>query len=306
MVLSVGEILVDVFVDGQKKTVLPGGAPFNVACNIKGYGGDAFFYGAVGEDSYGSFLSEAIAKRLNSYCLDVKKECPTTQALVTLTDGERSFRFLRENGADYQLDLETVQGLDWSRFRMVHIGSLMLSSPKGRRFCLDLARLAHEKGVMVSFDVNYRDDIFDSEEEAKAAFVSPIQEADVLKFTEEELSLLSGQSDILEALKRLLRSEQIAVVTLGADGSLFYGQGRFLKVPSFPLKPVDTTGAGDAFYSYFLHRLDQGLNLQEESQIVEALTYANIAGGLATQKMGAIDAAPSQEEILAFYQKHKR
>ena len=54
MVLSIGEILVDIFADGENKRVFPGGAPFNLACNIKKFKGDVSFYGAVGKDEYGN------------------------------------------------------------------------------------------------------------------------------------------------------------------------------------------------------------------------------------------------------------
>ena len=64
MILSIGEILVDVFNDGKTETVFPGGAPFNVAANIASFGGDVLFCGAIGKDDYGSFLKQYIS---NSY-----------------------------------------------------------------------------------------------------------------------------------------------------------------------------------------------------------------------------------------------
>ena len=66
------------------------------------------------------------------------------------------------------------------------------------------------------------------------------------------------------------------------------------------MKPVDTTGAGDAFYSYFLYELDIGLNINDDSKIKEALFKANIVGGLATQKQGASDVVPSLKQLRKF------
>ena len=62
MVLSIGEILVDIFKDKSGQTVFPGGAPFNVACNIAHFNGDVGFYGAVGKDQYGTFLKAFASK----------------------------------------------------------------------------------------------------------------------------------------------------------------------------------------------------------------------------------------------------
>ena len=181
----------------------------------------------------------------------------------------------------------------------------MLSTTEGREFYYSAVKELKRKNKRISFDVNYRDDIFSSELEAKEIFISALKEADIIKFTEEELELLSGQKDILTGLKTLLNDNQIAVVTLGSKGSIFYSKDKYIQVPTYPLKPVDTTGAGDAFYSYFLYALDNGLDLLRDEEIKKALIYANITGGLTTQKVGAIDSAPSIGEIERFYIEHK-
>ena len=305
MVLSIGEILVDIFKDGNNTTVFPGGAPFNVACNIAHFNGDVAFYGAVGKDEYGTFLTDFTKKTLKNSFIDAIENRDTTQAVVTLENGERSFKFIRDNGSDYILNTSNLSKFDLSKVRIVHIGSLMLSYKEGIDFFYRLVKhIRAFSKALISFDVNYRDDIFSSEEEAKKIFTAAIKEADVVKFTEEELELLTGSKDIVQSLNILLNEKQIAVVTLGKEGSIFYSKDKFIKVGSYPLKPVDTTGAGDAFYSYFLYSLDSGLDINDEFSIKETLKKANIVGGLATQKKGAINVAPSLEEIEEFLKKH--
>ena len=301
MVLSIGEILVDIFMEGDKKTVFPGGAPFNVAANIAHFNGDVSFYGVVGNDEYGHFLLDFAKKKIPSALIEVKDDRDTTEAIVSLDNGERSFRFKRDNGSDYLLDINSLKQFDLSKVSIVHLGSLMLSYKEGRDFFDEAVKYIRDNThCLISFDVNYRDDIFNSEKEAKEIFINAIKCADIIKFTEEELELLTKQKDVLNGLKSLLNDNQIAVVTLGKDGSIFYYKDKFIKVASYPLKPVDTTGAGDAFYSYFLYRLDLGIDLTDDSQIINVLKRANITGGLATQKKGAIDIAPSNEEIENF------
>ena len=300
MVLSIGEILVDIFVDGEFRTTFPGGAPFNLACNIAKFNhGQVYFYGVVGNDDNGKLLSDFASKRINHLYLDTLNECETTQAIVSLDNGERSFRFNR--GADYHLNIHTLEKIDFKDIKIVHLGSLMLSHQEGRNFIDESIKYIRSVSkAKISFDVNYRDDIFSSPEEAKKAFLDVIRKVDVIKFTEEELTLLSGEDDIKAGLEILLKPHQLAVVTLGKDGSVFYSKDKIIKVETIPLKPVDTTGAGDAFYSYFLYRLSQGLDLQNDNDIHNALFKANIVGGLTTQKKGAIDSAPKLEKIEAF------
>ena len=305
MVLSIGEILVDIFVDKDHKEVFPGGAPFNVASNIAHFNNkEAAFYGAIGNDEYGHFLKEYSKDKLNHLYLDTLDEYYTTEAIVTLKEGERSFRFNRENGADYHLNVSKLKEIDLSNINIVHIGSLMLSTKEGRDFFHACIRYIKSfKNIKISFDVNYRDDIFSSEDEAKKVFLEAIKEANIIKFTSEELELLTGIKDIKKSLSLLLNFNQIAVITLGKEGSIFYSYNRFIKVPSIEMKPVDTTGAGDAFYSYFLYELDKDLDINDEQKIKEALFKANIVGGLATQKKGAIGVVPSLEELNKFIEK---
>lgn len=302
MVLSIGEILVDIFVDGDNKKAYPGGAPFNVASNIAYFNNKRIaFFGAVGTDEYGKFLLDHANNKINYLYVEELNDYHTTEAIVTLVDGERSFRFNREQGADYHLDINKLKEIDLSNIKIVHIGSLMLSYKEGREFFNSaIEYLRQFKELKISFDVNYRDDIFNSENEAKNVFLDAIKKVDIIKFTSEELELLTNKKDIEESLDTLLNNNQIAVVTLGKEGSVFYSKDKYIKVASYPMKPVDTTGAGDAFYSYFLYELDKGLDIKDESSIRDALLKANIVGGLATQKRGAIDVVPSLKELNDF------
>ena len=307
MILSIGEILMDIFKEGENKTVFPGGAPFNLASNIVHFNGNVSFYGAVGNDQYGKFLLEFAKDKVPSTHIEVKKDRETTQAIVSLDNGERSFKFVRDHGSDYLLDINELKQFDLNKISIVHIGSLMLSYQEGRDFFNKACDYINNNSrSLISFDVNYREDIFRNEEEAKEIFKTALKRADIIKFTEEELELLSGQKDVLNGLKCLLNPKQVAVVTLGKDGSIFYSKDKFIKVPSYPMKPFDTTGAGDAFYSYFLYSVDQGLDMQDDQQIINVLTRANITGGLATQKKGAIGIVPTNDEIDAFIEDNLR
>lgn len=307
MILSIGEILVDIFVDGENKTVFPGGAPFNLASNIAYFNKDAVtFLGSVGDDEYGHFLYDVAFKGIKNPHISFVKDRYTSEAIVTLKDGERSFRFNRDRGADYIFDINSLSKIDLSSINIVHIGSLMLSYPEGRKFFYEAIKYIKDNSkALISFDVNYRDDIFQSEEEAKEIFLKALKSADVIKFTEDELELLSGQKDLLEGLKTLLNDNQVAVITLGKEGSVFYSKDKFIKVASVPMVPKDTTGAGDAFYSYFLYSFDKGFDVEDEKEIRNTLLRANVVGGIATQKKGAIGVVPSLDEIEQFLISHK-
>lgn len=308
MLICIGEILVDIFNDGKHQDVLPGGAPFNVACNALMYTDKVSFIGAVGPDDNGNMLRDVISsKGFTNPNIKVVDNRYTSRAIVSLLNGERSFRFERALGADYSLDIKDIDISSIKDEDVVHIGSLMLSEPKGREFFHQLVKeIRKHSKAKISFDINYRDDIFASPDEAKEIFLAALKEADILKFSEEEISLFSEENDMVKALESLLDKNQIAVVTLGSSGSLFYHAGHTVYAKSFPVKPVDTTGAGDAFYSYFLASLVNNPDfVNDDDAIVYFLTRANVAGGLTTLKKGAIGSAPNEEEIDQFLEKQK-
>ena len=308
MLICIGEILVDIFDDGNTQTILPGGAPFNVACNALLYTKEVSFIGAVGNDDNGRLLinagKEKPFKELN---IKVLPDRYTSKAIVSLNNGERSFRFDRSFGADYALDIKDI---DFNKIKdedIIHIGSLMLSEEIGVKFYHEVIKqIKATSKAKISFDINYRDDIFPSPEVAKNIIISALKEADILKFSLEEVELLTNEKDLSLSLKQLLNEKQIAVITLGSKGSIYYHNGHMVKVDTFPVKPVDTTGAGDAFYSYFLSSLVNHPDfIKDDEKIKHYLVRANVVGGLATLKKGAINSAPKEEEIDQFLEKQK-
>ncbi len=307
MILIIGEILVDVFKDGSIEEVRPGGAPFNVASNIAFFGGDVIFNGVVGNDKYGEQLID-FASRQNFKKTFIKKmnNLKTTIALVNLDKGERSFKFIREDGADYQFDLnELIENVNLNEVDIVHFGSLCLSSEKGRDFIKNA--IDYFKGfphIKISFDVNYRSDIFFDTNQSKQYYIDVIKKCDLIKVSEEEVLLLSNVKKYEEGLKYLFNKNQYVFVSLGKLGSALYHDDKLIKVDSIKVDALDTTGAGDAFYSFILYEVDNNKNaLKNEENIRDLLRFANIVGAKATTKKGAIGVVPPLEEVIGVNKK---
>tara|TARA_R110002096_G_scaffold2933_2_gene14939 strand:- start:34724 stop:35596 length:873 start_codon:yes stop_codon:yes gene_type:complete len=88
----------------------------------------------------------------------------------------------------------------------------------------------------------------------------------------------------------------MVLVTLGAKGAeLMLGDQRY-KQNSFPVTPIDTTGAGDTFLGSFISRLDLGDDAKQ------ALQYAAAAAAIQVTRMGAAPAIPNHMDVTAFLQ----
>lgn len=293
MILSVGEILADMI--GQKEDGVTtfkafcGGAPFNLAVNAKQSGAKVGFVGRVGNDVIGRFvLCEAQKAHLDRLDIQIDAECNTTIAFVTLTDGERDFAFNRHDTADFNIDFDDIDFESYENLEIVHLGSLMLSEQKGREFAEKIANKASELGAKLSFDMNFRKDIYKNFEDAKRAYAPFVERADIIKFSDDELTDYTGISDMDEAAKSVLKKDKLLLVTLGKSGSAYYYNDLKGIVPSISgVKCVDTTGAGDAFLGAFLANIE-GKELTEEN-IVYAMQQGNIKGAKTTEFYGAIE-----------------
>ncbi|MBQ8885159.1 MAG: carbohydrate kinase [Clostridia bacterium] len=296
MILCVGEILADMIgtlsngsFSYERKA---GGAPFNVACAAKKFGARASFVGSVGEDTIGLFLENfASGCGLDGLYLRRDASRNTTLAFVELDEnGERFFCFYRKHTADYVLP--EIPSALFSEADIVHIGSLMLGEDCGKEYAKALALRAKNAGKLVSFDVNYRTDIFRDREEAVWAYKEILAVSDVVKFSEDEVEIFTK-----EYIKNEL-AEKLVCISLGGEGSEWHYRGKVGRVPTVKVKPVDTTGAGDAFYAGVLSRLD-GVGREDwtEELFSSALRFGNVCGALNTLGRGAIDSLPTLAQI---------
>ena len=291
MILSIGEILADMIGEKTENGItyncLLGGAPFNLAFNAKKAGAKVAFIGKVGGDGVGDYLKETAKKaNLDELIIQTDNDKNTTLAFVTLTDGERDFNFFRRNTADYDIDLKGIDLSNYDGLNIVHLGSLMLSEKEGKKVAKKVASITKKAGKLLSFDLNFRHDIFGTPENARKAYKPYIDCADIVKFSEEELTEYTGLVNFDDAVNAVKAPNKLIVVTLGAKGSAYYYNDLHGVVATDPVKPIDTTGAGDAFFGTLLACLD---GKQFTKEILEdALVKANTAGAETTQFKGAI------------------
>ncbi len=307
MILCIGEILADMIgrqtPDATVFSRYPGGAPFNVACTLRSLGVSVGFCGRVGDDLIGSYLRDFAEERgFDCLALQVDTHHNTTLAFVELDgSGERSFCFYRKGTADYRLDTTALESLI-AEADIVHLGSLMISEPEGRAAADRIIELTRRQGKRLSFDVNFRDDIFESTEQAVALYRHYAAQADIVKYSEEEAMQLTDTDTLEEAVAVLKATRGIHLITLGRAGSLCVYNGEVYRKGSIEVVCVDTTGAGDAFLAGALSVLDRCSD-DTPASLTEALCVGNICGAVATTEYGAIPAGLNGEAIRRYREK---
>ena len=162
-------------------------------------------------------------------------------------------------------------------------------------------KISKEAGALISYDPNYRANLWKSEVEAMRQMRALLPYVDLVKISEEEIEILTGCTEPSTAAKKLNEAGAIcAAVSLGSKGALVSVRGEQRSVPPFHANAVDTTGAGDAFWGGFLQRfLDYGASTSTLTmeEAVNCAIFGCATAALCIQKRGAIPAMPSVDEV---------
>lgn len=306
-ITALGEILID-FTPAETKNGAaaygqnPGGAPANVLAAVTKYGKTAAFIGKVGNDMFGDFLTDTLkANNIDISGVSVDEIHNTTLAFVALDEnGDRSFSFYRNFGADIYLEKTDVPEELIKNSKIFHFGSLSLTNEPSKSatdYALDIAR---ESGCVITFDPNYREPLWKDRETAVREILGHIKYAGIMKVSKEEAVMLSGESDIRRAADRLFEmGPSIVLVTDGANGVTYRCSEGSGFVPAIKVKAVDTTGAGDIFFGTFICEFlksDKPLKGFTEEYVKAGIKKAVITSGLSTLVGGAIPSIPDNKE----------
>jgi len=133
--VCLGEILIDMTPVAQPQGINyepnPGGAPANVAVALARMGKNVGFIGTVGNDFFGELLRHTLeSATISTECLSTTSKAPTTLAFVHLDgNGERSFSFYRQPGADMFLQWTEKEKHLIQKTKILHCGSLSMTTP---------------------------------------------------------------------------------------------------------------------------------------------------------------------------------
>ena len=310
-VVALGELLIDFASRSADANgyptmqALPGGAPDNFLAALTKYGKSTAFLGKVGDDTFGHLLVGTVKDAgIETRGIVIDPTVFTTLAFVTFDDaGDRSFSFARKPGADTRLSWEEVDKSLIDEAKVFHFGTLSLTDEPVRTTTQKCVAYAKEQGKLITCDPNLRKPLWRSEGEAKEQILWSLQQADVVKISDDEVDFLWSCTPE-EGADKLLQEfgVSLAMVTLGPKGCLLKTKNAVCQVAGPKVNPVDTTGAGDIFGGSAVYRLLE-LNKPIEELTAEDLrfigAYASTAASLSTEAPGGIPSIPEMNTVLA-------
>ncbi|MFQ6132789.1 MAG: PfkB family carbohydrate kinase [Armatimonadota bacterium] len=313
-VICLGEALID-FVSLESGVDLiqapgfmkaPGGAPANVACGVAKLGVSSAFIGKVGDDPFGRFLERTFAGAgVDTSRMVFAEEARTGLAFVSLTsEGDRDFAFWRNPSADMLLNPHEIDEAFIAAGKVFHFGSITRIVEPSRSATLRAIEVARQNGLLISYDPNLRESLWDSLEHAKQEMIAGLENCDLLKVSEEELALITGERDIPPAAAQLVEQGIALVsVTRGPQGCYYANANGAGWVEGHEVSVADTTGCGDGFVAGMIVKALASASPPgelNEDELRDTFVYANAVGALTATQKGAIPALPTPERVEQF------
>ena len=298
-ILTIGEINVDLILGqdarpifGQAEkivddaTLTVGGSGTIVAMGAAQLGLRVAYCGVVGEDTFGRFMLDRLhQRRIDTRGVIIDPNLKTGLSVILNVPDDRAI--LTHLGAIDALRAEQVNPALLAQSRHIHITSFFLQHNL-RPGLAALLTKARANGVTVSVDTNW-----DPTERWNDGLPALLKQTDIFLPNEQEALAITGAQSAQEALDILAATIPVVAIKLGPNGAICRQGGQRAHDPGFPLKVVDTTGAGDSFNAGFHY------GLLQDWELSRALTLGCACGALSTQAAGGTTAQPTLAQAQA-------
>jgi fructokinase len=300
-ILCVGEVLID-FIGHQENVLIDetrdyhrylGGSPTNVAMNSTRLGLNTTLVATVGKDGFGTYILDRLSSvGINTNHVNVIEDKSTSVIFVSRSDGTPDFIPYRE--ADCCIYEEQISEQILSKTKIYHTTCFALSKKPAQTTILKKAQEAYNLGCQLSIDVNYAKKLWNSQEEAFQVIKTYCSFNPLIKISEDDMLRLFEKELPHEEIFNFFHNEGVDIVclTLGSKGVKLSQKGKeIIQLPAIKIEKVmDSTGAGDAFWSGFLFAYIK------EKSIHECLEIALKLAALKLQNVGRL---PDNINILS-------
>jgi len=259
-----------------------GGAAIS-SCGLAKLGSRTAVLGAVGQDN-GDWLVDRL-KKLGVITSQVRFDPvePTAVTVAISTPAERSFLTYRGSNRLFPAMLADAV----SSGQLAHTRHLHLTCAPDLDTSVELFAAIRAQGCSISLDVGWHEDWLSH---PRALALLPM--LDIFFPNESEARRMTGETGVEKILHKLASAGARRVaLKLGLDGAVLLWDGDILRVKPYPVKSVDTTGAGDCFNAGFLHFWLRG------ASPLTCLNAGNFCGAASTEAYGGVNGFPAPERV---------
>ena len=265
------------------RTIQTGGSAANTVHGIAKLGGQCGYIGKISHDEMGNFfLSDFTEHNIHPHFFFSETGTGHATGLISM-DSERTFGTYL--GAALELTPEEMSSDIIGKYSILHIEGYLVQN----HALIEAAmKTAKENGLLVSIDMASFNIV-----EENLEFLHQIihKYVDIVFANEEEALAFTGKNP-LEALEAIADLCSIAVVKMGAQGSVIKTDDRVIHIQAIPAHSIDTTGAGDIYAAGFLYAMTQNLDLEVAGKI------GSLLAGNVVEVMGAKLSTETWERLL--------
>lgn len=272
-----------------------GGDTSNFAVAAARQGARAGYISAVGADAHAKMFRELWTREgVDHSTVREDATAPTGVYFVTHDSDGHHFSFLRAGSAASRYLAADLPRAAIQAAKLVHLSGISLAiSPEACDAGFAAMAMARAGGVRVSFDTNLRLKLWPATR-ARAVIGEAIRLCDVCLPSLDDVVVLYGERDPGRLVDLILgMGPKLVALKLGAQGTLVADARHRVRIPPYPCRPIDATGAGDTFGGAFAARLVAG------DDMVAAARYAACAAALSTEGYGAVAPIPDRARVLA-------
>jgi 2-dehydro-3-deoxygluconokinase len=307
-VLSIGECMIELFSaqpleEADTFTRSLAGDSLNILVSAARMGTSTGYITRVGSDPFTQYLLNTWRKEgIDVSHVKIVDGFNAVHFVALLPGGDREFVYYRRGSAPSTMQPEDLDPEYIASARVMHISGISQAiSQSARATALRAATIAKDSGVMVSYDPNYRHQLW-SQADAREAMneVLPYVDYFLPSAPADSRALFNTDDPRVVIEEGLSRGVSVVSVTCGESG-VVVGDGKevFELDPITPGEVVDTTGAGDAYNGGFLHAMLNGMSIRD------AAVLGSIAAGLKVRGRGALTTMPTRAEVYEVFDSMK-
>ncbi len=306
--ISIGECMIELFSEDPIEeadtfTRSLAGDSFNICVAAQRLGTSSGYITRLGNDPFAGYLLNT----WNSLGIDTS-QIRTVEGfnavhfVALMPDGNREFVYYRSGSAPTTLHPDDLDPDYIGSAKVLHCSGIAQAiSERTRETVLRAAQIAKERGLKVSYDPNYRHQLWSPEDLREAA-------SELLPFVDyflpnssDDAPALIGSDDPIAMINHFRGlGVPVVAVTSGEDGAVIGSEDGIVEIPAYsPGGPIDSTGAGDAFNGAFIHGLLNGMSIADAGQL------GTITAGLKLRRRGAIAGMPTRQEAFNLFNQLK-
>ncbi len=249
----------------------------------------------LGDDEFGrSFMDLWAREGVDASHVIVEPEAWTAIYIISLVEGGgHDFTYYRAGSAASRYQVDDLPEEYVASAKVVHTSGISLAvSQSLREAALHAMELSRDSGGLTTFDVNMRPKLWPIQT-AKASIEYAFRRADTVFASLDDVKTLYGVSDPVKVANHIRgMGVETVVIKLGDEGCYVSSEEESFTCPGFSVKPVDTTGAGDAFDGAWVAATLEGWDIRRRAR------FANAVGAITATGLGAVSPIPGREQAL--------